>query len=99
MTRSNSKPLIDQLGRIKAKIAALTLIETGLRGQIVEMGVGAHEGDLFRATVSKSIRETLDMKAVRKKLSPQFIKANTNKTPVITVSVVARTAMNLKEVA
>lgn len=86
---SNQNP-IDALGEIKARIADLEKIEKDLRERVVAMGVGAHEGDTFRATVSVSEREKLDMDAVRQKLSPQFIRAHTTVSDVTMVRVVAR---------
>ena len=82
--------IVDQLGMVKAQIAELTRTETKLKERLVAIGIGAHDGNIFRATVSASDRETLDMDAVRAKLSPQFISAHTRVTPVITVKVVAR---------
>lgn len=84
--------VIDRLGELKARIADLQAEEKKLRDEIIALGVGAHEGELFRASVSVSERETLDMAAVREKLSPQFIRAHTNVTPVTTVKIVARKA-------
>ena len=88
-----SRPhLIDRLGDLKAQIADLQIEEKKLRDEIIALGVGAHDGDLFRASVSISERETLDMAAVREKLSPQFIRTHTNVTTVTTVKLVARKA-------
>lgn len=92
MRQSNVAPLVDELGAVKAQIAALAERETALKQALAESGPGAYEGKTFRATVTESVRETLDMKAVREKLSPQFIAAHTNVTPVTTVRVVARSA-------
>lgn len=89
MTKSNLSN-IDRLGEIKAKIAELKKEEEALRDEIVALGVGTHEGDLFRVSVSITERETLDMAAVREHLSRQFIQAHTNITSVTTVKVVAR---------
>lgn len=83
-------PNIDRLGELLAQIADLTREAETIKATLREMGAGAYEGDLFRATVSVSERETLDMKAVREHLSRQFIQAHTNVTPVTTVKVVAR---------
>ena len=87
---SNLTSTIDQLGHLRAQLAELKRQEDELKAVLVENGPGAYEGDLFRATVSESERETLDMVAVREKLSPQFIRAHTRVTPVTTVRVVAR---------
>jgi hypothetical protein len=92
MTNENLRPLIDDLGRIRAELAELSKRERELKDQLIGLGEGAYDGDLFRATVSRSERETLDMEAVRSKLTPQFVRAHTRVTPVTTVRVSARVA-------
>lgn len=89
----SNRHIIDRLGELKAKIAELQTEEKALRDEVIALGVGAHEGDLFRATVTESERATLDMAAVREKLSPQFITAHTTVTEVITVKVTSRKAV------
>jgi hypothetical protein len=81
---------IDALGAIKAQIADLEAREKELREAVLALGEGSHEGRMFKVTVVTVERETLDMKAVRAKLSPQFIVAHTRVTPVTTVKVAAR---------
>lgn len=92
---NNLTSTIDQLGLIKAQLAGLKAQEEALRAVLIEQGPGAYEGELFRVTVSESERSTLDMAAVRAKLSRQFIQANTTVTPVVTVKVTARTNVRL----
>ena len=87
---SNLASTVDQLGNIKAQLAELQRKERELKDILIEQGPGEYDGDMFRATVSTSERGTLDMEAVRAKLSPQFITANTNVTEVTAVRVVAR---------
>jgi hypothetical protein len=82
--------VVDRLGYLKAQIAELKREENDLKAELIEEGPGAYEGDDYRATVSVTERETLDMKAVREKLTAQFIRAHTNVTEVTTVRVVAR---------
>lgn len=92
MTGNNLRALIDALGNVKAEIANLADRERKLKAQLVALGDGAYDGDLFRATVSTAERSTLDMDAVRAKLSPQFITANSKVTKSTTIKVVARVA-------
>lgn len=87
---SNLTSAIDRLGVVKAQLAALKREEDDLKAVLIENGPGAYEGDLYRVTVSVADRETLDMDAVREKLSPQFIRAHTNVTTVTTVRCNAR---------
>ena len=86
--------LVDSLGSLKAQIAALTRKETDIKAQLIQaahdMGVKELNGSSFRATVSEFVRESLDMDAVRAKLSPQFVAAHTRETLVTTVRVMAQ---------
>lgn len=95
MTKTNLTTTIDALGEIKAQIAALEIKEKALKANLADLAPGAYEGELFRVSISQTDRETLDMKAVRAKLSPQFIAAHTNVTPVRTLKVSARTGKDL----
>ncbi|HWH48016.1 MAG TPA: hypothetical protein VN664_09455 [Burkholderiales bacterium] len=90
MTKTNLTATIDALGAIKAKIAELELQEKELKADLADLKPGAYEGELFRLSISETDRETLDMKAVRAKLSPQFITAHTNVTKVRALRVSAR---------
>lgn len=87
---TNLQTLVDDLGRLQAQIAELSAKEKAIKAALIAAGVGAYEGELFRASVSASERETLDMKAVREKLTPQFMRAHTKVTQVNTVRVSAK---------
>ena len=92
------KSLIDQFGFISAQIAELEAKKKAVRDQIVKAGgEGAFEGTFYRVTVSKSVRETLDMAACRAKLSPQFIAAHTKTTEVVVVKAGVRNNINVAE--
>lgn len=94
---TNLTTTVDRLGYLRAQLAALRIEEKALQDVLTEQGPGAYEGELFRATVSQFERSTLDMDAVRAKLSPQFIRANTSIKEVTTVRVVSRNAVELME--
>jgi len=96
---TNLSQIIDDLGVLKAEIAELELKEKALKAALNELKPGAYEGDLYRVSISESVRGTLDMEAVRSKLSPQFISAHTRLTDVRTIRVAARTGKQLKELA
>ena len=96
MSDNNLMSAIDRLGVLKAQLAELQREEKELKAIVAEHGVGAYEGEMFRATVSAFDRESLDMDAVREKLSPQFIRAHTRLTPVVQVRVTTRNALSLK---
>jgi hypothetical protein len=91
----NIAQVVDELGTIKAAIADLEAKERILKDKLTAAGVGAHEGRIFRATVTVSERSTLDMAAVRAKLSPQFIAAHSRVSEVTVVKVVARNGLRL----
>src|SRR4051794_4391224 len=79
----------------KAQIAELEREEEDLKAILIEQGPGAYEGEFYRVTISESERHTLDMEAVRGKLTPQFVRAHTIVTDVLTVRVTARNARKL----
>ena len=83
---------VDALGELKAQIADLEAQEKALRDSIAELGAGAYDGDLFRASVSIADRETIDWRAIAEKLAPsrQLVTAHTSAKTVTTVRVVAR---------
>lgn len=85
----------DALGELRAQRVEIENKEKVFHAMLIAMGEGAHEGEKFRATVSKSEREKLDMAAVREKLSRQFLAAHTTTTEVTTVRVVARNGRSL----
>jgi hypothetical protein len=94
--KSNTSTMIDEFGLICAQAADLENRKKKLRQILIAaIGEGAAEGDLYRVTISVADRETLDMDAVRAKLSPQFIAAHTNKAEVTTVKASARNALKL----
>ena len=67
-TISNISP-VDRLGDIKAEISRLKEIEAFLTDEVKSLGAGAHDGGLFRATVSDvAERQSLCPKAAEAKL-------------------------------
>jgi hypothetical protein len=92
--------VVDKLGDVQAQIAQLKLTEAMLKDAVIQLGEGAHEGHVFRATVTSTIRETLPISDAREKLidlgcSTQWFTAHTVMTPVVTVRVGARTGGNI----
>lgn len=90
MVISNITTAIDELGAVRAQLAALKEKEKTLKEAIIEMGPGAHEGELFRASVTESQRANLDMEWVKKKLGKKAIAAHTTYTPYVSVRLSAR---------
>jgi hypothetical protein len=84
------RALVDEYGTLCAQMAALKNRQAELKAQLITSGATPIEGSLFRITVSTCIAESLDMEAVRAKLSPQFIVAHTIKTERTTVRCTSR---------
>lgn len=91
--------IIDRLGDLRAQIADLKAVEEQLLASIKDMGVGAHEGSAYRATVSEvAARESLDPKAMEEKLRElgvdgRWFSKNTKTVKgYVTVKVAARKA-------
>lgn len=80
----------DMIGALQSEIAVKKAQLEALQADLEKRGPGPYEGDLFRCTVSVVNRKCLDMDAVRAKLSPQFIAANTYVTESVAVKCVAR---------
>ena len=82
--------LVDKIGLLKATLAPqLQQLEDDLK-RLKAQGVNVYEGKLFEVNVFDSERNTLDMDAVREKLSPQFISAHTKTAVVRTAKVQSR---------
>ena len=86
----NLTTTIDMLGELQVRIAKLEAEAKALKAVLVEVGPGSYEGERFKVTVTTCERNNLDMKAVREKLSPQFIRCHTTTTQVTSVRVTAR---------
>ena len=87
--------LVDQLGDINAQIAALEKQSKDLKAALIDNGVEDVEGNIYTAKIVTAFRETLDMKAVRAHLSPQFITAHTSTAAVTSVRVSVRKDLRL----
>jgi|TARA_E500000305_G_C3920026_1_gene187642 hypothetical protein len=68
---------VNKLAKVRAEIAHLKEVEAEYVRALKQSGAGTYEGEEHYVVVSDVERKTLDMKAVRKKLSRQFIQANT----------------------
>ena len=79
--------VIDELGALEARIAALSLQAEKHRAKIKAKGPGEYRGLVFKATVVSYIQRRLDMKAVRRKLPPQWINRHSRKIPITSVTV------------
>jgi Holliday junction resolvasome RuvABC ATP-dependent DNA helicase subunit len=84
----------DDLGIVLAEIAQLQEQKGDLQKVLIDSGFDEIDGELFRTTVSHSVRKQVAWKRIAEKLgvSNQQIAANTKKIPIDTVRVVARKA-------
>ena len=61
-TRARLAGLVDTLGNINAEIALLTQQATAIKTELAAAGVEAIEGDMFRAAIVVTERNSLDTK-------------------------------------
>lgn len=87
---SNIVNLIDDYGLLCAIAAEIEIKKKDMKAQLEALGEGAHEGTFFRVTITKCTKETLNMEAVKAKLSRQFIQANTRETNYFLIRAGAR---------
>ena len=85
--------LVDELGTIKAQIAELkakeALLAEGVKKLILKGGSNAAEGILFRATLSATVRASIDTKRLREEQA-EIALQYTVEAPVETLRVCAR---------
>ena len=78
---------IDQIIDLDQQIAELKSQQQTLIASYKKAGAGKYQGKRGVLTISVAERKTLDMKAVRSKLSPQFITAHTKLQEVISARI------------
>ncbi len=90
------KKLVDDLGAVRAQLANLKDDEAEIRSLLIDAGVDVAEGELFRATISRSSRDIIDWQKIAKRFKPsrQLVRANTEKKPVIIVRTSTRRGAN-----
>lgn len=70
MTISNT--LADQIGQLDAQIKALTEQLDALKEQAKASGLDEIEGRIFKVSIGKSIRASLDTVSIKKELGQQW---------------------------
>ena len=83
--------LADELGALKAEMATLSEREKVLRDEFIRRKLPAVEGALFRATVSESLRQSLDAERVKAEMGMAWYEARCKIAIITTVRVSART--------
>lgn len=82
--------IVDRLGALKALISQLSEVEADLKAALVESGLAAVDGAVYRATVSQSDRVSLDTGAIRETMGDDWCARFERATPVTSVRVTAR---------
>lgn len=77
MNAHNISITIDRIAALASQIAELEAQKKDLVDSVKALGEGKYFGADHYLTVATATRSTLDMDAVRAKLSPQFITAHT----------------------
>jgi hypothetical protein len=83
--------IVDRLGALKAQLADLKETEEALRGELIARKVEAAEGELFRATVTEALRQSLDAEQIRSEMGERWITSHSKISVVTSVRVSART--------
>jgi hypothetical protein len=91
--------IVDQLGGVKAAIADLESRAKALRDELLRRAVPQVEGAQFGASITQSIRWTLDTKAVRAEMGEPWYDRHCRQTPVTTVNVEPLAAVAASAVA
>ena len=92
MTKSFYSELTDELGQLLAAKNDIAKREREIKDILISHGAAEVDGDLFRATIAETVRETLDAAKVRAILTPAQIARCTKRTPMATVRVSSRKA-------
>ena len=79
--------LADQLGAVKAEIAALEDREKNLRDELIHRGVSESQGAAFSAQISEGIRWTLNTQAVKSEMGLAWYDARCRQSRVTTITV------------
>lgn len=85
--RQYDPELVDEAGMLTEAVKAAKLRLDEIKEQLDATGLDEFSGHLFYAGISRFDRESLDLDAVREKLSPQFIAAHTRSTRVVALHV------------
>lgn len=91
--------VVDDLGRLRARIAGLVDLEKELVGHLRKSGQWQIEGRLFRATVSAYDQMHLDKKAVVRKCGAAWVRKHSKPKHVVAVRTVSRTGMKNRNAA
>ena len=83
---------VNRVATLRAQLAEMAKEENELVADMKDFGAGVYQGTAHQIVISESTRKTLDMKAVRLKLSRQFIQANEKKTTTLVAKLLGYSA-------
>lgn len=88
-TLTTAGQIADRIGALDAAMKPLEREREQLAAALKALGAGKYTGELWNATVSESIRTSVDWKAVAAKLQPsrQLVTAHTSETPVTALKI------------
>lgn len=88
------KKVVDELGRVKARLAKLEELEQNLIKRLKKQGCRTYQGVLFEANVFAQNKTLVDWESIAKTLvpviPPRTIKRYTKMVPVVVCKVTAR---------
>src|SRR3954451_24372906 len=79
--------LVDQLGGLKAAIADLEKRQKALRDELLSRAVERVEGAQFGASITQSVRWTLDTKALKAEMGGDWYDRHCRQSTVTTVNI------------
>ena len=85
-----TKAYIDRLGALNETLKTLKAEADSIKIELKKAGIEHADGDEFHLDVITQERSYLDQKAVKAKLSPQFLTAHTRVSTVRSFKVVRR---------
>jgi hypothetical protein len=82
--------LVDELGAVRAQLAALKTRETELRDAIMAHRVGEAEGARYSMALASSVRWSLDVNAVRLEMGEDWFDRRCRQTAVVSIRIIPR---------
>lgn len=92
---------VDRLGRVRSELDALAGEEKELRDRLLAVGAAEIDGSVYRASISTSIRWSLDTGAAKTALGQEWVDAHSRQSIVRSVKLAPRADVlaNLAEAA
>jgi len=89
MTTIATAAIADRIGELDAMIGPLQKERDRLAAALKANGPGRYTGGLWNATVTESVRTSIDWRTIAEKLGPsrQLVTAHTSTTPVVALRI------------